>query len=192
MFGTYGWVVAKEPTGFLMDSLAGTSSGVAFANALDASNPGHQIGLINCAQGGSTTSQWQPGYPLFDQCAERLSRAMQDGYLAGILVWTGENDCDGVHEVDWENPFMNLVNGFRKVAYDPNVPVAYVLVSSSYPSDLCTASRLRIIEQEFHHPGICSVDSDGFPTEDGSHINTVAQEMLGVKFANLFQIKETK
>lgn len=181
MGADHRWRTAAEPTD-IVDASAGVSPGIAFAHAYMAAHSVTSVGLINCAAGGSTTSQWGPSYPLFINCQSAIRAAQADGYIAGVLACTGENDCDGVHRTEWNDSFMIMVNALRKLVLTPYLPVVYVIVSSTYPTDDAVC-QLRATELGFSAPNIQSVDADGMPTEDGYHITTAAQEIIGQRMA---------
>ena len=52
-----------------------------------------KIGLIPCADGGTSISQWQPGEVLFDHAVMMTNLAKRTSNLGGILWHQGENDC---------------------------------------------------------------------------------------------------
>ena len=51
-----------------------------------------EIGLIPCADGGTTISEWQPNEILFDNAVNQAKLAQRTSEIAGILWHQGEND----------------------------------------------------------------------------------------------------
>ena len=51
------------------------------------------VGLICCADGGTTLEQWAPGGLLYDNAISQAKLAMRTSVLAGILWHQGESDC---------------------------------------------------------------------------------------------------
>ena len=51
------------------------------------------VGLICCADGGTTLAQWMPGELLYDNAVFHAKLAMRTSSLAGILWHQGESDC---------------------------------------------------------------------------------------------------
>lgn len=51
------------------------------------------VGLICCADGGTTLEQWNPGGLLYDNAISQAKLAMRTSVLAGILWHQGESDC---------------------------------------------------------------------------------------------------
>ena len=52
------------------------------------------VGLICCADGGTTLEQWKPGGLLYDNAILQAKLAMRTSVLAGILWHQGESDCN--------------------------------------------------------------------------------------------------
>ena len=71
---------------------AGIGLGASFADALQR-HTGDEIGLVMCAEGGSSLSQWLPGQILYDNAVAQARLAMRSSVLSGILWHQGENDC---------------------------------------------------------------------------------------------------
>lgn len=51
------------------------------------------VGLICCADGGTTLEQWSPNGLLYDNAVFQAKLAMRTSILAGILWHQGESDC---------------------------------------------------------------------------------------------------
>ncbi|GFQ06336.1 probable carbohydrate esterase at4g34215 [Phtheirospermum japonicum] len=53
------------------------------------------IGLVSCAVGGTSISQWQRGQFLYNQLVERANAALQDGGCIRAMLWyQGESDAN--------------------------------------------------------------------------------------------------
>ena len=63
---------------------SGVSLGASFADGV-AKATGKQVGLIPCADGGTSLSQWMPGEILYDHAAFMTKLAMRNSKLCGIL-----------------------------------------------------------------------------------------------------------
>ena len=71
-------------------------SGVCLAESFAdryAREKGVQVGLIPCADGGTTLSQWQVGGLLFDHACYMAELASRTSTIAGVLWHQGESDC---------------------------------------------------------------------------------------------------
>lgn len=54
---------------------------------------GVDVGLIPCADGGTSLEQWQPGGLLFDHAVYSAQLAQRTSTIAGVLWHQGEADC---------------------------------------------------------------------------------------------------
>ena len=72
---------------------SGVCLGESFAEAY-AKKHNVDVGLVCCADGGTSLNQWQPGKVLFDNAVFQAKLAMRSATLAGILWHQGEADTD--------------------------------------------------------------------------------------------------
>lgn len=69
---------------------SGTCLAESFAKAYSDEHPDVDVGIIPCADGGTTLDQWQEGGLLFDNAVNCARLAMRTAHLAGILWHQGE------------------------------------------------------------------------------------------------------
>src|SRR4051794_39509484 len=86
------WKPAVDPLHFDKPEIVGAGLGRPFAQALLASHPGKQIGLIPAAFGGSALDEWKPGSKHYSEAIRRTKSALRNGRLRGILWHQGEAD----------------------------------------------------------------------------------------------------
>lgn len=80
-------------------SVAGISLAATFADAWSHDNPGEQIGLIPCAEGGSSLEDWNVDGHLFRHALSEARFAMETSEIIGILWHQGESDShSGLHQ----------------------------------------------------------------------------------------------
>lgn len=72
------------------------------------------VGLICCADGGTSLSQWQPGELLFDNAVFNARLAMRTSKIVGVLWHQGENDCMNELYLSYQPRFENIMNALRK------------------------------------------------------------------------------
>lgn len=72
---------------------SGTCLAERFAKAYSDEHPDVSVGLIPCADGGTTLDQWKEGGLLFDNAVNCARLAMRTSHLVGILWHQGESDC---------------------------------------------------------------------------------------------------
>ena len=73
---------------------SGVSFAEKFAEQYSLEHPDVEVGIIPCADGGTSIRQWQPGEPLFDNALSCAKIAMRSSELKGILWHQGETDCN--------------------------------------------------------------------------------------------------
>ena len=71
---------------------AGISLAESFALAYH-NDKGVDVGLIPCADGGTSIDQWRPGGLLFDNAIYQARLAMRTSTIAGVLWHQGSADC---------------------------------------------------------------------------------------------------
>lgn len=77
---------------------SGTCLAESFAKAYADDHPGVEVGIIPCADGGTSLAQWQEGSLLFDNAVYQTKLALRTSHLVGILWHQGEADCgDALH-----------------------------------------------------------------------------------------------
>ena len=72
---------------------SGTCLAESFAKAYSDDHPDVEVGIIPCADGGTSLDQWQEGGLLFDNAVNCAKLAMRTSHLVGILWHQGEADC---------------------------------------------------------------------------------------------------
>jgi hypothetical protein len=83
---------------------------------------GVEVGLICCADGGTSLDQWQPGGLLFDNAVYSAFLASRTSKIAGVLWHQGEADCaDGLWNT-YEERFKPVADGLRERLRLKNVP----------------------------------------------------------------------
>ena len=102
---------------------SGTCLAETFAKAYAEANPDIQVGIVPCADGGTTIAQWQPGEILFDNAVNCARLAMRSSYLAGILWHQGEGDCQPDRYPIYGQQLQNVINGLRSSLDRQDLPV---------------------------------------------------------------------
>ena len=87
------WQVAFRPVN-PDRRFSGTCLAESFAKAYSVDHPEVNVGLIPCADGGTTLEQWREGGLLFDNAVACARLAMRSSRLTGILWHQGESDCE--------------------------------------------------------------------------------------------------
>jgi Carbohydrate esterase, sialic acid-specific acetylesterase len=107
-----GWKVAADPLGDPNDGDDGIGPGMSFGLAVAAAGT-QTVGLIQCATGGSSISDWGFGKKLYRDCVAQLRAA--HATPAGLLFLQGESEARGQGAAKkWEKRFLKLVPHFEK------------------------------------------------------------------------------
>jgi len=72
------------------------------------------VGLICCADGGTSLEQWQPGGVLFDNAVFQAKLAQRNSRIAGILWHQGEADCAPDLYATYQDRFEKMISALRK------------------------------------------------------------------------------
>lgn len=100
---------------------AGTNLAESFARRY-ADEHGVQVGLIPCADGGTSLDQWRPGGVLFDHACMMAELADRSSTVVGVLWHQGEADCaDHLYSL-YEGKMTALIEAFRAVPCLREVP----------------------------------------------------------------------
>lgn len=94
MLRNAGWQMMAEPINYDRPN-AGIGLAGSFAAMWCMEHEGEQIGLIPCAEGGSSLDDWAVDKNLFKNAVIQAGFAMQDSELIGILWHQGESDSYG-------------------------------------------------------------------------------------------------
>lgn len=166
---------------------SGVSLCASFADKY-ASHFDKKIGLIPCADGGTSISQWQPGEILFDHAVLMTKLAMRTSNLGGILWHQGENDCNDTDFLQYKERAINMITGIRKALDAENLPFIFGELSENIsPSknlgDFPKKMNLLFREIQEEVPHCRLVSSEGLTLmSDGIHFNSVSLREFGNRY----------
>ena len=104
-------------------SFSGTCLAESFAKEYALSHPDTEVGIIPCADGGTTLSQWMPGEILFDNAVNCAKLAMRTSNIKGILWHQGEGDCTEERCGVYAENFKIMITALREALDRPDLPV---------------------------------------------------------------------
>ena len=81
------------------------------------------VGLICCADGGTTLDQWMPGTLLYDNAVSQTLLALRTSAIAGILWHQGESDCKPEQYSSYSNRLKCMINSLKKDLNLYDVPI---------------------------------------------------------------------
>lgn len=80
------------------------------------------VGLIPCADGGTTLNQWMPGEPLYDNAVFQAKLAMRHSTLKGVLWHQGESDCSDANSAAYKQRLEKIIAAFKADLQLDNIP----------------------------------------------------------------------
>ena len=160
------WQMMTEPIHFDR-SVAGVGLAASFAQAWCNENKNERIGLIPCAEGGSSIDEWNKEGALFRHAVSEAKFAMENSELIAILWHQGES------------PFIvgGLGDYLGKSGFG----------KSCVESDLINQELLKYAENNKNCYFVTGEKL--YPNPDGIHINAESQRRFGIRYFEAYQTK---
>ncbi len=178
-------------------------SGVNLAESFaDAYSKEHDVdvGLIPCADGGTSLEQWQEGSLLFDNAIYQAKLASRTSTIAGILWHQGEADCSEELYPLYEKKFMMLMNAVIKKLDLYDVPILcgglgdflkYCTLEGSLYNYHYINDSLKNVANKNKMFGFVSAEGLG-ANADNLHFNAKALREFGLRYYEEFKKIEDK
>lgn len=191
------WQMMTEPINYDRP-VSGVSLASSFAEAWCGENEEDTIGLIPCAEGGSSLDDWAIDKVLFRHAISQAKFAMETSELAGILWHQGETDSFNGNYKTYYNKLLLIVETLRKELNAPNIP----LIIGELPDFLgkegfgkhCTEYALVNKELEkfaYEQDNCYFVTATGLTSNpDGIHIDAISQRKFGLRYFEAFSKKK--
>lgn len=174
----------------------GVGPGLFFAREILAAT-GRPVGLIPCANGGTSMNDWNPA--LKDQGENSLygmmlSRARKSagGQLKGVLWYQGESDAGTTSSgLAYEGKMLNFVDCLRRDLGQPELPIIYVQLSKVLQPEnpagaagwtLVREAQRRLMRQRKNLYMVTALD---LAHSDMVHLGTEGQRVLGHRLAEV-------
>lgn len=174
---------------------AGVGPGVAFGQDLY-KRTGVPQGLIACAHGGTSMSQWDPalkkegGKSLYGAMCRRFRK--NGGAVAGVFWYQGCSDADPKAAACYTQRMKTLVQSMRRDFRNPRLPVVAVQISRVTMRGPGGELWDLIREQQRRLPGqikdLAVVPAIDLPMDDLIHISGTGQHVLGRRCAEAMQV----
>ncbi|RFB15185.1 sialate O-acetylesterase [Bacillus sp. HNG] len=191
------WQMMTEPINYDRP-VSGISLVGSFADAWCRQNQEDSIGLIPCAEGGSTLDEWAVDQVLFRHAITEAKFALQNSELTGILWHQGESDSiNGNYKVYYEK-LLSIIEALRKELNATNIPLIIgglgdFLGKAGFGKN-CT--EYNLINQElqkfaFEQDNCYFVTAEGLTSNpDGIHIDAISQRKFGLRYYEAFSNKQ--
>ncbi|TDL31179.1 sialate O-acetylesterase [Jeotgalibacillus sp. S-D1] len=183
------WQIMMEPINYDRP-FAGVGPSASFAAAWCRKNKDQEIGLIPCAEGGSSLDDWSVDGPLFEHAILQAKLAKTSSKLEGILWHQGENECSSGLSKRYHEKFSKIVEAFRRELNEPELPIIIGGIGSYLSSGFLgqyfpehsevNEALLEFAEKEKN----CyfATASGLTPNPDGIHLNAVSQRIFGFRY----------
>lgn len=191
------WVVAKDPVHY-DKPVAGVGAARTFAAAYLQDHPDACVGLVPTACGGSNLDDWLPGgfcngtssHP-WDDAAQRIATASQDGEWKAVLFHQGESDCGTAESQTYGAKLEELLARIRVELRNPSVPILIGELPKWGGRDdrlgqkLVTAAHKTAAEKL---PPAAFVPSTGLTANpDNIHFDATSQKEFGRRYYEAFK-----
>ncbi|MBP2000031.1 hypothetical protein J2Z69_001050 [Paenibacillus shirakamiensis] len=187
------WQMMAEPL-HSDRQIAGIGPAASFAQAWTEDHPGESIGLIPCAEGGSSIDEWDIEGVLVRHAISEVSFARETSELIGILWHQGESDSYGDRYKTYENKLILLCRHLRNVFNRPDLPIMIGELGSylgkrGWGKHAVQFKEInRILSQVAHTEHNCyyvsSTDLTANP--DGIHLDALSLRRFGLRYYEAF------
>ncbi|PKI20148.1 acetylxylan esterase [Staphylococcus succinus] len=183
------WQMMDEPI-HSDRTVAGIGPAASFAKLWLDEHPEETIGLIPCADGGTSIDDWAEEQPLTRHAISEAKFAMETSELIGILWHQGESDSmDGKYQ-DYAPKLSRLIKHFRDRLNVPTVPFVMGLLGDYLGREGFGQSatefaqiNAQIIAVATKHSNCYYVTGEQLSANpDGIHINAQSQRLLGMRY----------
>lgn len=190
------WQMMTEPINYDRP-VSGISLAASFADAWCCENQEDMIGLIPCAEGGSSIDEWNIEGVLFKHAISEAKFAMQSSDLAGILWHQDETDSNDGNYKFYYKKLLFIIDTLRKELDIPNIPfiiggLGDFLGKVGFGKN-CT--EYKFINQELQkfaleQDNCYFVTASGLTSNpDGIHLDAVSQRKFGLRYFEAFSKK---
>jgi hypothetical protein len=192
------WQTMTEPINFDRPT-SGIGLAASFAGAWRLENQQEQIGLIPCADGGTSLDDWAVGGALFDHAVCLAMLAKRSSTLSGILWHQGENDSFAGHSAFYYDKLSVIVDAFRRELDVPHIPfiaggLGDFLSSGPYGDYFTEYDAVNQALQKFAEtkPDCYFVTATGLTAnEDGLHFDAVSLRKFGIRYSKSYAEKQS-
>ncbi|MGD6818739.1 sialate O-acetylesterase [Metabacillus sp. 113a] len=187
------WQMMSEPINFERH-VAGVGPAASFAQAWTEDHPGESIGLIPCAEGGSSIDEWSIDGLLTRHAISEAKFAMETSELAGILWHQGESDSYGERYKTYKDKLLTLFKHLREELKTPDVPImigelGHFLGETGFGKSAVEYKQInQVLSEVARTEGNCYfvTSKDLTANPDGIHINSLSQRKFGIRYYEAF------
>ena len=192
------WQIMTEPINYDRPT-SGIGLVASFAGAWRIENEEDQIGLIPCADGGTSLDDWKVNGALFDNAVFQARLAQRTSTLTGILWQQGENDSFGGRSALYYDKLSIIVEAFRRELNAKEIPfisggLGDFLHTGRYGKYFTEYSSVNDALQKYanENPDTYFVTATGLTSnQDGLHFDAISQRKFGIRYFEAFSKKKS-
>lgn len=179
---------------------SGTCLAESFAKEYWKANQDIEVGIIPCADGGTTLEQWKPGGLLFDNAVNCAKLAMRTSHLVGVLWHQGEGDCIPECYSCYAERFQSVMDTLRKELNIPQLPIlvgglgdflSKCTLLENMKNYSYVNEQLQKVAREY--PNCKFVSAKGLGANpDNLHFSAEALEEFGIRYFEAYKKFNTK
>ncbi|MCR4575740.1 MAG: sialate O-acetylesterase [Lentisphaeria bacterium] len=161
--------------------------------------PNVQVGLIPCADGGTSMDDWAPGSLIYDNAVFQAQQAKRTSEIRGILWHQGEQDCGSAENLrHYRSKFeIFLAQFIEDTGLPDNIPIVigelgyFAAPMVDFDGERINATSymnalFRKIADET--PNIALASADGLAAKpDGIHFNSASLRVFGHRYFDAYQ-----
>ncbi|KLU66379.1 carbohydrate acetyl esterase/feruloyl esterase precursor [Desulfosporosinus acididurans] len=190
------WQMMIEPVNYDRP-VSGVSLAASFADAWCLKYPEDTIGLIPCAEGGSTLDDWAVDGELFQHAISEAKFAMKHSTLTGILWHQGESDSSGGKYEVYYDKLLGIVQALRDILNVPEIPfiiggLGDYLGKTGFGQYCVEYEQINdsLKQFAFEQAHCYFVSAQGLTgNPDGIHVNSISQRYFGLRYFEAFDKK---
>ena len=156
---------------------------------------GVDVGLIPCADGGTTLEQWKEGSLLFDHAVYQAKLARRTSTIAGVLWHQGESDCATMLAQTYAERFEAFMKALRRELDLHDVPfllgglgdfLCHSQRSEEFKNYTAVNEQLQKLAAKNAMTGFVPADGLG-ANPDNLHFSADALHTFGIRYFEEFE-----
>ncbi|PSA98465.1 sialate O-acetylesterase [Bacillus halotolerans] len=191
------WQIMMEPINYDR-AFVGVGPAASFAAAWCRKNEDKEIGLIPCAEGGTSLDDWSVEGSLFEHAILQAKLAKRSSKLEGVLWHQGENECSSGRSKLYHEKFLEVVEAFRHELCEPDLPIiiggiGHYLGSGFLGHYFPEHSEVNheLLEFAKKEKNCYFATALGLtPNPDGIHLNAASQRIFGLRYFEAYNKRE--
>lgn len=187
------WQMMAEPINYDRE-VAGVGPASAFAQAWSLDHPDEDLGIIPCAEGGSTIDEWSPESMLMRHAISEARFAQETSEIIAILWHQGESDSLNQQYLTYQEKLTTSLTHLRTALKLEEVPLLIgelppFLGQSGFGASAVESKEINEIIWHFSQQATQTYFVSGqdlTANPDGIHIDAHSQRRFGRRYYQAF------